>query len=38
MAEAAADHVRLGQLNAELNEILARKDSLEEAWLSAAED
>ena len=38
MADAAADHVRLGQLNAELNEILARKDSLEEAWLSAAEE
>jgi ATPase subunit of ABC transporter with duplicated ATPase domains len=38
MADAAADHVRLGELNAELNEILARKDSLEEAWLSAAED
>ncbi len=36
MADAAADHVRLGELNAELNEILARKDSLEEAWLRAA--
>jgi ATPase subunit of ABC transporter with duplicated ATPase domains len=38
MADAAADHVRLGELNAELNEILARKDSLEEAWLSVAEE
>ncbi|MDZ4268249.1 MAG: ABC-F family ATP-binding cassette domain-containing protein [Mycobacterium sp.] len=38
MAQAAADHVRAGELNAELNELLARKDSLEEAWLAAAED
>jgi ABC transport system ATP-binding/permease protein len=38
MADAAADHVRLGELNAELNELLARKDSLEEAWLSVAEE
>ncbi|MGB2919071.1 MAG: ABC-F family ATP-binding cassette domain-containing protein [Mycobacterium sp.] len=38
MADAAADHVRAGELNAELNELLARKDSLEEDWLAAAED
>ncbi len=38
MADAASDHVRLGELNAELNELLARKESLEEAWLAAAED
>ncbi|GFG48938.1 glycerophosphodiester phosphodiesterase [Mycolicibacterium agri] len=38
MAEAAADHVRLGELNTELNELLARKESLEEAWLAAADD
>ena len=38
MAEAAADHVRVGELNAELNELLARKESLEEAWLSAADE
>lgn len=38
MAAAAADHIRLGELNAELNELLARKESLEEAWLTAAED
>lgn len=38
MAHAAADHVRAGELNAELNEMLSRKDSLEEAWLAAAED
>ncbi|MCV7152814.1 ABC-F family ATP-binding cassette domain-containing protein [Mycolicibacterium pyrenivorans] len=38
MAQAAADHVRAGELNAELSELLARKDSLEEAWLAAAED
>lgn len=37
MAEAAADHVRLGELNAELQELLNRKESLEEAWLAAAE-
>ena len=28
----------LGELNAELNELLARKESLEEAWLSAADE
>jgi ABC-type multidrug transport system ATPase subunit len=38
MVEAASDHVRLGELNSELNELLARKESLEEAWLAAAED
>jgi ATPase subunit of ABC transporter with duplicated ATPase domains len=38
MAVAAADHVRAGELNAELSELLARKDGLEEAWLAAAED
>ena len=38
MAEAAPDHVRLGELNAELNELLARKESLEEAWLAAADE
>jgi ATP-binding cassette subfamily F protein uup len=37
MAEAAADHVRAAELNAELNELQARKESLEEAWLAAAE-
>src|SRR6476659_4591477 len=38
MAEAASDHVRLGELNAELQELRARKESLEEAWLAAAEE
>jgi ABC transport system ATP-binding/permease protein len=38
MAEAAADHVRAAALNAELNELLARKESLEEEWLALAED
>ena len=38
MAAAAADHVRLGELNAELGDLLARKESLEEAWLAAAEE
>ncbi|MBB5160083.1 ABC-F family ATP-binding cassette domain-containing protein [Mycobacterium sp. AZCC_0083] len=38
MAEAAADHVRAAELNAELSELLARKEALEEEWLSLAED
>ncbi len=38
MAEAAADHIRVGELNAELDELLARKESLEEAWLEAADE
>jgi ATPase subunit of ABC transporter with duplicated ATPase domains len=38
MAEAASDHVRVGELNGELQELVARKESLEEAWLAAAED
>ncbi|TPG32147.1 ABC-F family ATP-binding cassette domain-containing protein [Mycolicibacterium hodleri] len=38
MADAVADHVRLGELNAELNELVERKESLEEEWLSLAED
>src|SRR6476469_2758216 len=37
MAEAAVDHVRLGEFNAELQDLLSRKESLEEAWLSAAD-
>ena len=38
MAAAAADHVRVGELNAELQELEGRKESLEEAWLAAADD
>jgi ABC transport system ATP-binding/permease protein len=38
MADAAADHVRAGELNAELSDVLARKDELELAWLTLAED
>ena len=38
MAEAASDHVRLDELNGELQELLKYKESLEEAWLAAAED
>ena len=38
MADAAADHVRLGELNDELRELQARKDSLEEEWLALADD
>ncbi len=32
------DHVRAGRAQAELNELLARKESLEEAWLIAADE
>jgi ABC-type multidrug transport system ATPase subunit len=38
MASAAHDHVRLRELDAELSGLLARKHSLEEAWLAAADD
>ena len=38
MADAAADHVRVGELNAELKELLARKESLEEAWFAVADE
>jgi ATPase subunit of ABC transporter with duplicated ATPase domains len=38
MAEAAADHVRAAELNAELSELLARKEALEEEWLALADD
>jgi ATPase subunit of ABC transporter with duplicated ATPase domains len=38
MAAAANDHVRLGELNADLVELQRRKDTLEEAWLTAAEE
>ncbi|MGE2731196.1 ABC-F family ATP-binding cassette domain-containing protein [Mycolicibacterium vaccae] len=38
MADAAADHVRAAELNAELNDLLAKKETLEEAWMALAED
>ncbi len=38
MADAAADHVRVTELNGELSELVARKDALEEEWLELAED
>ncbi|MEH3143246.1 MAG: ABC-F family ATP-binding cassette domain-containing protein [Mycobacterium kyogaense] len=38
MADAAADHVRAGELNGELGDLLSRKDDLEQAWLELAED
>lgn len=38
MAHAAADHVRAGELNGELGELLSRKDELEQAWLELAEN
>jgi len=38
MADAASDHVRLGELNGQLQELLERKETLEEAWLAAAEE
>ncbi|BBZ28969.1 ABC transporter ATP-binding protein [Mycolicibacterium madagascariense] len=37
MADAAADHVRLGQLNGELSDLVQRKESLEEEWLVLAD-
>jgi hypothetical protein len=30
--------VRLGELNAELGELQARKESLEQAWLAVADE
>ena len=38
MAESAADHVRLGDLNDELRTLESRKESLEEEWLALADD
>jgi ABC transport system ATP-binding/permease protein len=38
MAQAAHDHVRLGELTVQLDEVTARKEALEEAWLAAADD
>jgi ATP-binding cassette subfamily F protein uup len=38
MADAASDHLRVGELNTELRELQARKESLEEAWLAAADE
>jgi ABC transport system ATP-binding/permease protein len=38
MAAAAHDHVRLGELTAELDGMLTRKESLEEAWLAVADE
>ena len=37
MAQAAADHVRVGELNTELADLLARKETLEESWLELAD-
>jgi ABC transport system ATP-binding/permease protein len=36
MAERATDHVRLGELNAELSALGAERDALEAAWLETA--
>ena len=38
MADAAADHVRLGELNDELRDLHARQEALEEEWLALADD
>ncbi|MFO7164926.1 MAG: ABC transporter ATP-binding protein, partial [Mycolicibacterium hassiacum] len=38
MAAAASDHVKLAELNDELQQLLSRKNELEEAWLALAED
>ncbi|MHA0287250.1 ABC-F family ATP-binding cassette domain-containing protein [Mycobacterium sp. C3-094] len=37
MADAAADHVRAGELNGELGDLLSRKDELEQTWLELAD-
>ena len=37
MAAAATDHVRLRELQAELAAVAAERESLEAAWLEAAE-
>jgi ATP-binding cassette subfamily F protein uup len=37
MAEAATDHVRLRELQADLAGVSAERESLEAAWLEAAE-
>ena len=37
MADAVADHVRLAELNAELNELVERKESLEDEWLELSD-
>ena len=38
MAAVANDHLRLAELNTELNAQLSRKDELEKAWLAAADE
>ena len=38
MAAAAHDHIRLGELNSQLDEAMRRKEGLEEAWLMAADE
>jgi ATPase subunit of ABC transporter with duplicated ATPase domains len=38
MATAAHDHAKLTGLTGELDDLLARRESLEEAWLTAAEE
>jgi ATPase subunit of ABC transporter with duplicated ATPase domains len=38
MAVAAADHVKVAELNDELRELAGRKESLEEEWLALADD
>ncbi len=37
MAEKATDHAAVAKLDAELREVSAEKEALEEAWLEAAE-
>ena len=37
MAASATDHARLGELGAELREVRARKDALEQEWLDVAD-
>ncbi|MFB9375735.1 ABC-F family ATP-binding cassette domain-containing protein [Kineococcus gynurae] len=37
MAEASTDHARVGALDAELRAVLAEKDEVEDAWMTASE-
>jgi ATP-binding cassette subfamily F protein uup len=37
MADASSDHVRLRELQRELEQVVADRDRLEEEWLEAAE-
>ena len=37
MADSASDHVRLGELQASIDDLAAERETLETAWLEAAD-